>query len=71
MYGNSSYGLFYVKIYVGSPQTQLDLVIDTGSALTNIPCTACVSCGNQDKTSKTFNFMASFTSERIKCVNVS
>ena len=47
IFGNTSNLMYYyVNIYIGTPPKRQSLIIDTGSALTGIPCQPyCTSCG--------------------------
>ena len=38
-------GYFSAQICIGSPQRSFDLIVDTGSALTALPCDGCPHCG--------------------------
>jgi hypothetical protein len=45
VYGNASLGYYYVKIYLGSPETQpQSVIVDTGSGILAVPCTKCRGC---------------------------
>lgn len=41
----STSGVYTTRVCVGSPATPFDLIVDTGSFLTSVPCTWCVDCG--------------------------
>lgn len=45
IFGNSTLGYYYVEAYVGTPPQKKSLILDTGSHLTIIPCSRCLSCG--------------------------
>ena len=41
----STSGVYTTRVCVGSPATPFDLIVDTGSFLTSVPCTWCLDCG--------------------------
>lgn len=44
-------GYFSADICIGSPQRKFDLIVDTGSSLTALPCTNCGHCGRHQHSS--------------------
>ena len=38
-------GYFSAYVCAGTPQTKFDLIVDTGSSLTAMPCRDCTHCG--------------------------
>ena len=72
MHGNlHTLGYFSADVCVGTPPHSFDLIIDTGSALTALPCADCAHCGSHThagvKGSARFGEKASSTSERVLC----
>ncbi|KAJ8772563.1 hypothetical protein K2173_027740 [Erythroxylum novogranatense] len=53
-------GYFAAEVYIGTPPQKSFLLVDTGSALTHLPCSGCKQCGKhqdplfQPKSSSTF-----------------
>lgn len=39
LYGNTVMGYYYVTLFFGSPLQRQNLIVDTGSTITTIPCT--------------------------------
>ena len=42
LYGNTIMGYYYVTLFFGSPLQRQNLIIDTGSTITTIPCTGII-----------------------------
>lgn len=42
LYGNTIMGYYYVTLFFGSPLQRQNLIVDTGSTITTIPCTGIV-----------------------------
>ena len=42
LYGNTIMGYYYVTLFFGSPLQRQNLIIDTGSTITTVPCTGIV-----------------------------
>jgi hypothetical protein len=63
-------GYFSATVCVGSPPRKFDLIIDTGSALTALPCESCPHCGTHNHGSTAgarFSEKASSTSSAVSC----
>mmetsp|Transcript_16952 Transcript_16952/g.50123 ORF Transcript_16952/g.50123 Transcript_16952/m.50123 type:complete len:527 (-) Transcript_16952:84-1664(-) len=63
-------GYFSAPVCLGSPSRQFDLIVDTGSALTALPCEGCPHCGSHKHGSVSgarFSEKASSTSEPVVC----
>lgn len=60
-------GYYAANICIGSPGTMHQVIIDTGSSMTAVPCATCTSCGHH-KNPK-YNPSRSRTSERLGCQN--
>ena len=41
-----SLGYFFTQVKIGTPQQTFTVIIDTGSAMTIVPCVGCANCGN-------------------------
>lgn len=42
LYGNTMMGYYYVTMFFGSPLQRQNLIVDTGSTITTIPCTGII-----------------------------
>jgi hypothetical protein len=60
-------GYYAANVCIGSPGTMHQLIIDTGSSMTAVPCATCTTCGRH-KNPK-YNPSRSLTSERLGCKN--
>ena len=60
-----SLGYYSATVCLGSPAEQFDLIVDTGSSITSVPCRQCRSCGEHRGTR--FDERASTTVERVRC----
>lgn len=58
-------GYFYTTLYLGTPPQPFDLIIDTGSTMTYVPCSNCKQCGKHK--GLPFNPELSSTFEPIHC----
>ena len=68
LFGNLTYGLYYIPLYLGSDRIRQDLIPDTGSSILTISCsTTCVNCETKHK-SKYYNPLHSLTSRTLTCV---
>jgi hypothetical protein len=45
LYGSLHLGYYYANIWLGTPPQKADVILDTGSSVTAIPCTGCTDCG--------------------------
>lgn len=61
-------GYFSTEVCVGSPPRRYDVIVDTGSSLTAVPCSSCKSCGEHicGRVGR-FNPAASSTSAPVHC----
>ena len=64
-------GYFSADVCVGTPATSFDLIVDTGSALTALPCADCSECGEHAHPGgshhRRYDESRSSTSERLQC----
>lgn len=61
-------GYFSVDICLGTPARKYELVVDTGSSITSVPCHQCATCGvHQCGRRGRFDEQASSTAERASC----
>ncbi len=63
-------GYFSAEVCVGTPPKSFDLIVDTGSALTALPCADCTKCGvHKHATSSLARYdqKLSATSRRVDC----
>lgn len=59
-----------ISLYMGNPQVEAqDMILDTGSSLTILPCASCVKCFGLKEKIK-YDPAVSFTSSAIKCVPI-
>ncbi|GBF92869.1 eukaryotic aspartyl protease [Raphidocelis subcapitata] len=63
--GNIHLGYFTARLHVGTPPQAFDLIADTGSTLTYIPCAGCARCGAH--TSPPFDPAASRSARNLTC----
>ncbi len=56
---------FYVTLGLGTPSKQYQLILDTGSTVTYVPCSDCKHCGKH--TGVPFDVKASSTAEELSC----
>ncbi|KAE9031526.1 hypothetical protein PR001_g6251 [Phytophthora rubi] len=59
------YGTHYAEIYLGIPAQRASVIVDTGSHMTALPCTACQGCG--DHTDPLFDMSKSTTAKYLAC----
>ena len=72
MHGNlHTLGYFSADVCVGTPPHSFDLIVDTGSALTAIPCNDCSACGEHTHSNglrhNRFDPATSSTSQAVQC----
>ena len=72
LHGNlNTLGYFAADICLGSPPTSFDLIVDTGSALTALPCADCQHCGahthGPTHTNRRYNISTSTSGRAINC----
>ena len=63
-------GYFSATVCVGSPPLKFDLIVDTGSSLTALPCADCTQCGDHRHglvSRARFDEAGSSTAEAISC----
>ena len=61
------HGYYYVDLRLGTPPKQFQVIVDTGSTLTYVPCSDCGSqCGGHTG-APPFNVEDSTTSEKVNC----
>jgi len=61
-------GYFSTEVCLGSPPRKFDLIVDTGSSITAVPCSSCRSCGeHMCGSSGRFDLDASRTAEAVRC----
>ena len=60
-------GYYAANVCIGSPGSMHQLIIDTGSSMTAVPCATCTTCGRH-KNPK-YNPVRSLTSKRLGCKN--
>ena len=63
-------GYFSAQICIGSPQRSFDLIVDTGSALTALPCDGCPHCGTHKhggQNGMRFSESSSSSAEAVAC----
>ena len=63
-------GYFSADVCVGSPPKSFDLIVDTGSALTALPCADCPHCGAHKHAAapgSRFSEASSSSSQRVDC----
>ena len=63
-------GYFSASVCFGTPQQQFDLIIDTGSSLTAVPCADCTHCGSHQHASyrnARYDSEASSTHSAVDC----
>ena len=63
-------GYFSADVCLGTPRQSFDLIVDTGSALTALPCEGCSSCGvhaHETYSSRRYNAGASSTGTALGC----
>ena len=61
-------GYFAAQLCLGTPPRRFELVVDTGSAITSVPCQSCNVCGlHRCGISGRFDERASSTAERAVC----
>jgi hypothetical protein len=59
-----------ITLFMGNPQVAAtDMLLDTGSSLTILPCASCVKCFGLKESIK-YDPTVSFTSSAIKCVSM-
>lgn len=58
-------GYYSTKVYIGTPPQEFTLMVDTGSAVTYVPCSSCQSCGSHQN--PRFEPKLSATYQRIPC----
>lgn len=64
-YENLQY--YYVDVKIGSEQVVQNLILDTGSSLTGVPCEdLCLTCGKHS--AQKYNFSKSHSSSYISCI---
>ena len=61
-------GYFAAELCVGAREQEFELIVDTGSALTAMPCSSCAHCGFHKAGAK-FNPALSSTSKELKCAS--
>eukprot|EP00898_Chlorokybus_atmophyticus_P008171 jgi/Chlat1/8355/Chrsp80S07792 len=59
-------GYYYATIHLGTPPQKFQVIVDTGSTITYVPCSACTNCGSNHWDEK-FNPAASTTYEAVSC----
>lgn len=63
-----SSGYFAANMCLGTPPKRFELIVDTGSSITSVPCRRCASCGaHRCGRRGRFDERASSTAERAKC----
>lgn len=65
LHGNLKLGYFSTIVGFGTPAQHFELIVDTGSGITAVPCAGCTQCGNHRK------FDASASSSAIVCKGTS
>jgi hypothetical protein len=61
-------GYFSTNICLGTPARMYELVVDTGSSITSVPCRQCAECGpHRCGSTGRFDELASNTAERAPC----
>ena len=61
-------GYYAVQVCLGTPGRQYELIVDTGSSVTSVPCRRCTSCGaHRCGRRGRFDERTSSTAERITC----
>ena len=61
-------GYYSTDVCLGTPSKRYDLIIDTGSSITAVPCSSCRACGQHHcGTSGRFDSRASTTFQQVGC----
>ena len=60
---------YSTEVCLGSPGRRFDLIVDTGSSITAVPCSSCKQCGKHHcgKTNRCFDPGSSPTSQTVDC----
>jgi hypothetical protein len=58
-------GYFYAVLDLGTPPQSFDVIVDTGSTITYVPCNDCHHCGHHDD--EPYNPSSSRTANWVKC----
>ena len=69
LYGNTSVGIYYANIFMGTPPQKQSVIINTGGVLLAVPCEDCPACGNKHL-NPFFKSSQSKTNTRLTCVQI-
>ena len=45
IFGSTTFGYYYLDLFVGTPPQKQTVILDTGSEITAFPCSDCTDCG--------------------------